>query len=165
VDTSGYAPLDFFLLFFPNEAFDLISEQTNRYAQVFLNTSQLPKYSRFLKWQDTSPEEIKAFIALQISMGLCQKNEIEDYWENWWLTNTAFGKVMSRDKYELLSSFLHFADNSVQRPKKGEDGYDFLWKIRDLMTLCESQYEKVYQPSCHLSIDESMIAFKGRVAI
>ncbi|KXJ19000.1 hypothetical protein AC249_AIPGENE10971 [Exaiptasia diaphana] len=51
---------------------------------------QLSQHSRFQKWKDTSASEIKAYIALQIGMGLCQKNEIEDYWGSFWLTRLCF---------------------------------------------------------------------------
>lgn len=61
-------------MFFPDEALDLIALETNRYAgQYFDNTVDLPRASRLSSWYDTSPEEVKAFVALQIAMGLCQK--------------------------------------------------------------------------------------------
>ena len=42
----------------------------------------LPVHSRFSNWIETDRNEIKAYTALQIAMGLCQKNEIADYWGN-----------------------------------------------------------------------------------
>jgi hypothetical protein len=70
---------------------------------------------------------------------------------------------MPRDRYEILTTFLHFADNSEERPLRGEDNYDPFWKIRPVMTLCEEKYQQIYSPHCQLSIDESIIKFKGRV--
>lgn len=53
---------------------NLIAVETNRYArQYFDNTVDLPRASWLSSWYDTSPEEVKAFVALQIAMGLCQK--------------------------------------------------------------------------------------------
>ncbi len=139
-------------------------EQTNLYAlQFFDNPASLPPYSRFNKWYETSVPEMKAYVALQTAMGLCQKNSIQDYWSTYWLTYTPFTEVMSRDRYELLTSFLHFADNSVDRPTYGQDGYDPLWKIRPFLNICEPRYTYPYGPGRQLTIDESMIKYKGRI--
>ena len=108
---------------------------------------------------------MKAFVGIQIVMGLSPKNEIEDYWETWWLSQTKFSEIMPRNRFELLTSFLHFEDNTASRPKRGEDGFDFLWKVKRMMNMCEARHQEVLCPSKNLSIDESIIAFKGRVAI
>ena len=165
VDTNNYAEVDFFKMFLPNEAFELISTETNRYASQFLeNNQQLPQYSRFQKWKETNVAEVKAYIALQIAMGLCQKNEIEDYWGTFWLTHLSFSDVMSRNRYQLLTSFIHFANNDqVNRPTRGQPGYDQLWKVIPLMDICDLIYQTVYGPGRNLSIDESMIRYKGRI--
>ena len=74
VDTSGFPPVDFFYLVFPNEAFILVSTETNRYASQYLDsTADFEPKSRFSVWSDTSPDEIKAFVSLEVTMGLCQK--------------------------------------------------------------------------------------------
>lgn len=68
VDTSEFAAVDFFYLFFPNEAFELISTETNRYASQYLDsTADFEPSSRFRAWSDTSPDEIKAFVSLEIT--------------------------------------------------------------------------------------------------
>ena len=99
MDTSDFDPVDYFSLFFPDEAFYLMVEQTNKYALDFFDCpAELPKCSRFNSWNDTNLDEMKAFVALQIAMGLSNKNELEDYWETWWLTHTPFSMVMSRNR-------------------------------------------------------------------
>ena len=69
---------------------------------------------------------------------------------------------MTRNRFELLQTFLHFNNTANQVPK-GEDGYNPLFKIQPLLDICNPPYEKVYQPKMCLSIDESMIKFKGHV--
>lgn len=98
---------------------------------------------------------MKAFVALQIAMGLCNKPSISDYGDSNWLTNIAFGDVMSRNKFEMIQMFLHF--NNVA----SQNGYKSLFKIQPLMDICLPLYEKAYQPQKCLSIDESMMKFKG----
>ena len=139
-------------------------KETNQYSlQFFDNPAPLSECSRFNKWSETSVQEMKAYVAMQIAMGLCQKHELEDYWGTFWLTHTPFIDVMPRDRYELLNSFLHFANNAEDRPARGEPNFDPLWKIRPLIEICEPLYTASYGPSCELSIDESIIKFKGRV--
>ena len=105
VDTTNFTPVDFFYLFMPEAAFEHISVETNRYAMQYLDDTAdpLPR-SRFLSWIDTSKAEIKAFIALQIAMGLCQKPSIRSYWNKFWLTYTPFNSIMSRNRFELIQT-------------------------------------------------------------
>jgi len=163
VDTTDFSEGDYFKLFFPNEAFQLIAMETNRYASQFLAGNILSTHSRYKKWKDTNVFEIQAYIALQIAMGISQKNELEDYWGTYWLTYLPFTEVMSRNRFELLTSFLHFADNQANMPARGDADYDELWKIRPLIDICDPTYLTVYGPGSNLSIDESIIKYKGRI--
>ena len=109
VDATEFSPVNLFYMFFPDEAFTLISNETNRYAGQYLDTPVdfEPSY-RFRAWNDTSPNEIRVFVALEIAMGLCQKPAHSDYWSGFWLTAVPFSSVMSRNRFELLLTFLHF---------------------------------------------------------
>ena len=126
------------------------------------NITELSNHSRFQYAKDITLEEMKAYSALQIAMGICCKPELEDYWRTYWLTQVAFGDVMSRNRYELISSFLHFNDNET-RIERGNEGYDPLHKVRPLLHIIDPLYSQIYSPKRELSIDESMIKFKGRV--
>ena len=155
-------PIDFFHKFFPLSVFELIAEETNRYADLYLTGRQLPEFSRFRRWNPTTPDEICAYTALQISMGLCNKFSLNDYWCKYWLTYTPFAKVMSRDRYMLLSAFFHLSDSTTYIPR-GQQGYDPLHKVRRLLDIVDPLYLFHYLPSKCLSIDESMVGFKGRI--
>lgn len=164
VDTTDVKPVEYFSLFYPDAVFELISEETNRYAfDFFDNPVDLPTSSRYTAWYDTSPEEIKAFTALQIAMGLCQKPTLSDYWSTYWLTFTDFKKVMPRNRYELIQTFIHF-NNSANQVEKGQEGYNPLFKIQPLLDICNPLYEQIYSPQKCLSIDESITKFKGRIS-
>ena len=110
----------------------------------------------------TNDHEMQAFVALQIAMGLCSKPSVKDYWSKYWLTNTKFGDVMSRTRYEKLNKILHFADNEAHLLADNDD-YDPLYKVRALMDETEPLLESVYIPDRELSLDESIIKFKGRI--
>ena len=164
VDTEGFQPVDFFKVFFPNALFEQIAEQTNLYAsQYFEAEPNLAPKSRFHAWRECSADELHGYIALQLAMGLVNKPAINDYWSCHWLFSTpGFKEVMQRDRFELITSFLHFNDNNLYIPR-GEEGYDPLYKIRPLLDIVEPLYLNSYVPGCELAIDESMIKFKGRI--
>nr|XP_055037155.1 piggyBac transposable element-derived protein 4-like [Misgurnus anguillicaudatus] len=95
-------------------------------------------------------------------MGLIEKSELEDYWAEYWPTATpGFGKVMSRNRFEMILSFLHFTNNE-DCVERGQPGYDRLFKIRPIINLVIPRFSAVYGPSKQLSLDEMTIAFKGK---
>lgn len=76
----------------------------------------------------------------------------------------AISKVMSLRRFLLILRFLHLNDNS-QMPKRGEDNYDKLYKLRPMITFLQNKYQELFNPCRFLSIDESMVGFKGRSSL
>jgi hypothetical protein len=72
LDSTSTA-LDAFLLFFGEDTFQLLREQTNLYA------SQSPPGSSY-KLYETTVEEIKLFLGMILAMGIHQLPQLEDYW-------------------------------------------------------------------------------------
>ena len=93
-------------------------------------------------------------------MGLYQKPAHADYWSGFWLAALPFSFVMSRNRFELLKAFLHF-NNIENQIARNEEGYNPLFKIQPLLDIVNPTYEKWYQPAGDLSLDESMVKFKG----
>lgn len=131
-----------FFMFFSNEAFNLISNRKNRYAGQYLDTLvDFQPSSRFLAWSETSRNEIKAFVALEIAMGLCQKPLHSDNWNEFRLTAVPFSSVMPRNRFELLQTFLHFS-NIEEQVYRGEDRYNPLFKIQRHFDIVNPTYER-----------------------
>lgn len=164
VNTTNFSERDFFRLFFHDNVIHFIVQETNRYAAQHAEANNYSEKSRKNKWKETTFEEIEAYIGLQIAMGLCQKASLSDYWDTThWLTATpSFSQVMSRNRYQLLCSFLHFCDNT-QRVDRGERGYNPLFKIQKLLDEIVPTFRECYVPGKNLAIDESMVRFKGRI--
>lgn len=163
---SKLTPVETFNKFFPQTIYSLVAEQTNLYAsQCFDVTTDIPKRSRLHSWKDITENHVKAFIATQIGMGMVDKATEESYFQDsFWLTKTpAFTKIFSRDSYQLIKSFLHFNDNAEQKPK-GDPEYDPLYKVRPLIDIVADKYVEFYEPGESLSVDESMLKFKGRLS-
>ena len=105
-----------------------------------------------------------AFIGISIAMGMLHLPRLKDYWStNTILSTPWFPSVMSRDRFLVILRYLHLVDSSQQR-KKGEEGYDPLFKLRPLIDHLNAVYPEYYKPSRQLSIDEMMIGTRCRVA-
>ena len=69
---------------------------------------------------------------------------------------------MTRDRFSVILKFIHLNDNKKSK-RKGETGYDPLFKIRPFLVLLLSNFQFAYNPSRELAVDESMVSFKGRI--
>ena len=163
VDTTNFKPVDYFKLFFPDEVFELMRTQSNLYREQMLteDVAHLP-HARLINMKPIEDGEMQAFVALQIAMGLCNKPAISDYWSTYWLTHLKFCDVMARNRYENLNYALHFCNNQDRIPA-GNEGYDPLFKVRPLLNIVDPLYLQAFCPGRDLSLDETMIKFKGRI--
>ena len=69
---------------------------------------------------------------------------------------------MSGRRFELLMRYIHLNDSEKQPPRESDD-YDKLYKVRPLLDLVVSAFKNAYTPHQSLSVDESIIGFKGRL--
>ena len=146
LDLETASPIDVMDLFLTSDFWNVLVTETNRYAEQYLNTNKLPSKSRFRDWKPVTVPEMKAFFALHFAMGLVQKAKIEDYWSTNWLTQTpGFTKVMSRNRFEAILSFLHF-NNNLDQALRGTPGYDHLFKIRPLINILQPKVSALYHP-------------------
>ena len=85
------------------------------------------------------------------------------YWSRSWpFNNENFSSLMSSRRFELILRFLHLNYSETQ-PQRGEPGFDKLYKVRPFLELLLQNFKGSYLPGQHLSIDESMISYKGRL--
>nr|CAI5841314.1 unnamed protein product [Callosobruchus analis] len=91
-------------------------------------------------------------------MGLANLPQIRDYWSTDILyKNQLIPKVMSRNGFQLLLRFVHFADNETAYTN------DRLYKIREIFNKMEQKFSQNFIPSEMIVVDETMIPFKGRL--
>ena len=84
---------------------------------------------------------MKGYVALQIEMGLDWRYNYKEHWSKREISPGGFGEVMSRDRFVLLQSFIHFCDNEKQ-VGRGEPEYNPLYKIQPLIDLTSLTYIK-----------------------
>lgn len=147
------SPVDFFLLLFDNELLDYIVEQTNLYAQ-----------QQGKKHPDTTRTELKLFLGMNLLMGIKPLPSYRDYWSSKpEMRDTFISSKMSLHRFGYMLSNLHMNDNTIM-PKKGEENYDKLYKIRPYLDKLLQNYKQYYNPTKCQAIDESMVKYKGRVS-
>ncbi|GFY66423.1 piggyBac transposable element-derived protein 4 [Trichonephila inaurata madagascariensis] len=69
---------------------------------------------------------------------------------------------MSEVRYGLLTKFLHFANNDAS--SSDLDHNMKLKKTREFHDLVVHKFKSVYVPKPYTSVDESLIAYKGRLS-
>ena len=122
-------------------------EQTNLYAQQKIATK--PYAKRFT----ITVEEMKAFLGLHAFFGIKKLPESSLYWsDDPWLGVPKVKNVMPRNRLDKLNQYI------TQIMIK-------LFKVRPLLDAITKQFREVYNTAQNLSIDEAMIAFKGRLSI
>ena len=150
-------PPEFFSLLWGPSLFQLLADETNRYAAQ----KQVKKPDK--KWYPTTPDEMKAFIGINIIMGIDQKPAIAHYWStDPYLGNQGIRSVIPRERFEALNRYLHLND-SEQMPSRDDAAYDPLYKLRPLIDHCQQNFKDQYIPGCDMSVDEGMIKYMGRL--
>ncbi|GFS59507.1 piggyBac transposable element-derived protein 4 [Trichonephila clavipes] len=141
---------------------NLIVHETNRYAEQTIRSSIPCTHSRDKKWDPTSKEEMHVFIALIIFQGIAKKPTNEQYWSKRHSISTPFfSKVMSYRRFNLIYPFLHFSDNETfvtethVCPKLSK-----IWSVLKYLTI---RFKEVVTPDRDVTIDESLMLFKGRL--
>ena len=87
-----------------------------------------------------------------------------DYWSSdRYIGNEGIKKVMTKNRFEEITRFLHFNDSSVE-PSHGDENYDRLYKVRPILTAFNDKMLAVYKPNSNILADEGMVAFKGRLS-
>ena len=89
-------------------------------------------------------------------MGVNKMPDYKLYWsKNAFLHNEGFSKTMTVKRYEKLTQYLHCNAES-------NGGNDPLVKIRDVMDSVSENLTESYHPRKNQTVDEGMIAYKGR---
>jgi hypothetical protein len=155
--------LQFFELLVTDDVFRTMAEETNRYARLHLASHVLKPFSRFHQWTDTSPGEMRVFSGLIIAMGLVKLPSLSDYWSTDPVVDMPFFRsVMSRNRFYLLMSFFHLADNSLA-VARGQPGYSPLQKLGVPFQSVVDNFRLVYTPTKNIAIDEGMIPWRGNL--
>ncbi|KAM3857245.1 piggyBac transposable element-derived protein 4-like [Diretmus argenteus] len=153
-------PVHFFELLLSDEVLQLIVVQSNLYAEqcIALLDQLATPYSRLNAWKPLTVGELKRFLGLLFLTGLIRKPSLAEYWSlNTALETPYFRATMPRNRFQLIWRFLHFSDN------REVDAADRLHKVRPVLDLLLANFRGMFQPSQNISLDEGMMAWRGRL--
>ena len=167
---------DFFNDLFEDRMFTIMAEETNNYAcrkihEVMAgrdHVQQMDHYShcqhaRLGQWKDLNPSDMKIFTVHLLIMSSVHKPALHNYWSTKTLSHTPFfGQYIGRNKFQEILWNLHVSD-STYNPPPGSPNHDPLAKVRPLLEMCQRNFRLRYTPGQYISLDESTMAFKGRV--
>lgn len=142
------SPYRLFQRFFSLDILKQIAFETNRYAVQVSGKSI-----------DVTPSELEQLFGILLYMTLMDASCYRMYWANstrW----PPIADVMPVGRFEKIMKFLHLVNNEEAK-KKGEIGYDPLFKVRPLFEHVRAVCQQI-DPDEHQAIDEQMIPFKGR---
>ncbi|GBN73012.1 PiggyBac transposable element-derived protein 4, partial [Araneus ventricosus] len=155
-------PLDYFCLFFDDEVIPFIEKETNSFAEEHFSNLELTPSTRALQWKDITSEELKRFISLLILQGIVQKPTEKWFWSKRPILCTpVFGNVMNEKRYSLIMKFLHFQSSNDSEDESPSNNK--LKKIGKFHSMLMQRFQSTYIPKQDISIDESLIGYKGRL--
>ncbi|XP_066964241.1 piggyBac transposable element-derived protein 4-like [Macrobrachium rosenbergii] len=162
-DQTINTPLQFFMLFFTRELFQMIADETNRYTEELISRKRpLQQYSIWKNWEKISVEEMMAFHGTIINMALHRKKRSRDFFSKQWVDESSFFRqIFRRDRWFQIFWGLHVSPPAVP-------GSGFMAsrrsKVKQVHEYFSGRFLRYYHPGCHLSVDESTVPFKGRTA-
>ena len=155
--------LEYFQLIITDEVLEIVVDETNRYAnQFFQSAGALPSQSRANNWKPLTLPELKIFLGLTLLTGLIGKRgHLSEYWsKNPLLFAPFYGQTMTRNRYQIITKFLHFNNNEAMPA----DSTDKLYKLRPIHDKNVGNWRKLFNPGEHISVDEGMLKWRGRLS-
>lgn len=102
-------------------------------------------------------------MVILILMAVCYRSRVDEYWSTGILGMPRFRALMSLDRFWLLMKFLHFIDNNTIHPMT--HGHDRkIAKISPMLDYVNTKFPEIYTPRRELSIDESLLLWKGQLS-
>lgn len=104
-------------------------------------------------------KELYAFLGIHFCMGYNKLPSYKLYWNTSEDLNVrSISKAMSRDRFREILSNIH-VNNNANLPNNNKDK---LYKLRPMIDALNKIFPEAYHGTRELSVDESMIKFKGR---
>jgi len=105
LDPANSTKIDFLELYLTNEIYELIVQETNRFAAQYIASNPDKEDNKYVgSWNDVTKEELKVFLGVVIMMGIIHKPNVLDEL----LATPSFSQMMLRDRFKLILKFLHF---------------------------------------------------------
>nr|CAH7728882.1 unnamed protein product [Callosobruchus chinensis] len=111
---------------------------------------------------DTNETEIQALIGILYLAGVLKsgRQNIIQMWDTSEGTGIeAIYLVMSKNRFQFLMRVLRFDDIEEREQRRKVDK---LAAIREIFEYAVNKFQETYNPSCYLTFDEQLVAFRGK---
>lgn len=156
---SATSELECWNLFFSNDMLQNVLTYTN--ARIERKMASYPDLSKHTYMKVCSMVELKAVIGLLYIAGLIRsgRQNLSDLWASDGTGVEIFRLVMSEQRFHFIQSCLCFDEDTSREERKKIDN---LAPIRELFEEFVENCKTAYIPGDCLTIDEMLIAFRGR---
>jgi hypothetical protein len=138
---------------------------TTEKKEVYLKTqTRLHNACLCKKWYDCTIDEIKVFFALVILMGQNLKPSLNQYWSREKILLTPiYNETMPFSRFKMINRFIRLSSINDEQTKSSPQDENPLIKIQYVIDYFIKKFEDNYTPSQNISIDESIMKYKGRL--
>lgn len=158
------SPLECFELFFCEDVINKAVTETNRYAAQHLASCSISQSSRLMSWRPVTEADMKVFFGMLLLQGVVIKPQVQWYWTKRKVIETPiFGQVMSKARFLLIMKFLNFYNNE-SACSDTDHPCPKLRKVWPILEMLKERFKAIYTPEKNISIDESLLLFKGRLS-
>ncbi|CAG9327672.1 unnamed protein product [Blepharisma stoltei] len=148
-------PLSLFRIFFDEEVLEEITNNSNDYAKSIFEANPIPS-RRMGDMTPLTPRELENWLGIAIMMGLIKAPKQTDYWSTIPLYhNKLISGIMPSRRFQAISRMMHLSPLQYYGSNK-------LSKIEPILSMIRERCKANYCLGKYISIDESMIQFKGR---
>ena len=152
-------PVGFLQLFLTLELLQFLTDETNTYASYVRDELGLTKSYR---WVDCSLSDMARYLGMVIYMGLVPFPSMRWYWRSSFFMNCPqFAAAMTRNRFLAISRYFH----TFNRKAIPKDNDDKLIIIKPILAYVKKRCQEILIPEQHLSLDEGMLPYKGRLSI
>ena len=154
-----YSPVELFKLFFSPSAMQTLCLHTNKQA----NKNQ--QAGRKYRWEELNIAELYKFFGVLTYTTLVRISSLEEYWSEGLMAQAFPRLVMKRDRFRTIWWNLHPSDpdeDAINDGLRGTEQFDKLFRAKPLFDDVRLACQAFYHPKQQLSVDERMVASKGR---
>jgi len=142
---ANTTPLQLFQYFIPHRLMEEFAHHTNAAAPH--------------DWRHTTAQELYAFLGVHLFMGIDRLPSIEMYWSADYQHST-ITSVFSRDRFKQLRHYFRIVPPPVDAAPRNPIPH-----VRALAEKLNQSFAVHFIPTQYLSLDEAMVAYKGRSPI
>lgn len=121
-------------------------------------------------WRKLEVSELQAYYAIRTFIELFCKDRVDSIWNThdgddfFLLRIPGVSKVFTLKRYKQISKYVHYYRPGIQ-PDGADPTRDRAFKIRSLVNHMKEAFQKYYECSENIVIDEYVVPFRGRLGI